>query len=224
MLDLTITEVLPEGDDCAWITLNDGMTRLIGFRALMALQTHQALRLRRLIRCPRIAPDGIHIVWPDGSLVDVLSVRDAPHGPLPLELNALIRETQRYRPLAALLRACEPPLPNYLDVQPTHVIAARLSLTSREMDSILEGHRPAKVDQVAPRLSDLSLLLTGLVPDGVIGGLLRRSWPYGRRHSAQNPLLDTALGCLRAGRIDLVEAPLVQLLLPNAFVEPAGEQ
>jgi len=223
MPDLTITEVLPEGDAFAWITLSDGMTRLIDFRALMALRTHRALRLRQLIRSPRVAPDAVHIVWPDGSVVDILSVRDAPHGPLPLTLNALIHETRRYRPLVALLQACEPPLPNYLDVQPAHVIAARLGLTSREMDSILTGHQPAHPEQVVPRLSDFALLLTGLVPDGVIGGLLRRSWPYGRRHS-QHPLLDTALGCLRAGRIDLVEAPLIQLLLPGAFAEKDVEQ
>jgi hypothetical protein len=100
---------------------------------------------------------------------------------------------------------------HYLDVRPAHIVAARLGLKSSEMASVLVGHRPAGPEQVVPRLSDLALLLGGL-----IGGLLRRPWPFARRCAPQNPLLDTALGSLCAGRSDLVEAPLVQLLLPSS--------
>jgi len=217
MTGLIITEVLPEGDDRAWITLNDGLTRLVGLRPLMDQPAHQALRLRRLTRTPRVSPDGTQVVWPGGSLVDVAAVRDAPHGPLPLTLYALVPEAQRYRPLAALLRACEPPIPDYLDAKPAHVVAARFGLKPNEMDNILAGHRPANPEQVVPRLSDLALLLSGLVPDSVAGGLLRSPWPYAHRHSPQNPLLHTALGCLCAGRIDLIEAPLVHLLLAHPY-------
>jgi len=214
MTGLIITEVLPEGDDRAWITLNDGLTRLVGLRPLMDQPAHQALRLRRLTRAPRISPDGTKVVWPGGSLVDVTAVRDAPHGPLPLTLHALVPEAQRYRPLAALLRGCEPPVPDYLDVRPVHVVASRLGLKAGEMDVILAGHHPVEPEQVVPRLSDLALLLSSLVPEGMVSSILRRPWPYARRHSAPHPLLDTALGCLCAGRTDLVEAPLVHLLLP----------
>lgn len=212
--DPVIVEVLPEGNDRAWITLDDGWTRLLGFQALMARPTHQTLRLHRLIRCPRVSPTGIHVVWPGGLLVDVQSVQQAPHGPLPLELHALVPAAQRYRPLAAPLRTCDPPVPDYLDVRPVHVVASRLALKAGEMDLILAGHHPAEPEQVVPRLSDLALLLSGLVPQGMVGGLLRRSWPYARRHSPHGPLLDTALECLCAGRTDLVEAPLLHLLLP----------
>ena len=117
-------------------------------------------------------------------------------------------------PLAALLRTCDPPVPDYLDVRPVHVVASRLALKAGEMDIILAGHHPAESEQVVPRLSDLALLLSSLIPEGMVGGLLRRPWPYARRHSPQDPLLDTALGCLCAGRTDLVEAPLLHLLLP----------
>jgi hypothetical protein len=216
MTDLVIVEVLPEGDDRAWITLNDGMTRLVGFQTLMAQPTHQNLRLRRLIRCPRVSPTGTHVVWPGGLLVDVHSIQQAPHGPLPLELHALVSAAQRYRPLAALLRTCDPPVPDYLDVRPVHVVASRLALKAGEMDIILAGHHPAEPEQVVSRLSDLALLLSGLVPQGMVGSLLRRSWPYARRRSPRNPSLDTALECLCAGRTDLVEAPLLHLLLPPA--------
>lgn len=219
--DVIIVEVLPEGEDRAWITLDDGLTRLVGFQTLMAQPTHQNLRLRRLIRCPHVSPTGTHIVWPDGSLVDVQSIQQAPHGPLPLELHALVPSAQRYRPLAALLRACEPPLSDYLDVRPVHMVASRLALKAGEMDIILAGHRPAGAEQVVARLGDLALLLSGLVPEGMVGGLLRRSWPYARRHSPHSPLLDTALDCLRAGRTDLVEAPLLHLLLPPPHLATA---
>lgn len=215
MTDLVIVEVLPEGDDRAWITLDDGLTRLVGFEALMAQPTHQTLRLHRLIRCPRVSPTGTHVVWPGGSLVDVQSIQQAPHGPLPLELHALVPEAQRYRPLTALLRTCDPPVPDYLDVRPVHVVASRLALKAGEMDIILAGHHPAESEQVVPRLSDLTLLLSSLIPEGMVGGVLRRPWPYARRHSPQDPLLDTALGCLSAGRTDLIEAPLLHLLLPT---------
>jgi len=50
MTGLIITEVLPEGDDRAWITLNDGLTRLVGLRPLMDQPAHQALRL--ITDCP----------------------------------------------------------------------------------------------------------------------------------------------------------------------------
>ena len=83
---------------------------------------------------------------------------------------------------------------------------------------------PVKATQppelVVARLSDLSLLLSHLFPDGMVSGLLRRPWPYARQHTPQNSLLDTTLDCLRAGRTDLVEAPLVRLLLPSPG--PAG--
>lgn len=215
MIDLTITEVLPEGDACAWITLSDGLTRLVGFQTLMSRPTHLALQLRRLVRCPRRSPDGAHVLWPGGTLLDARSVLEAPNGPLPLELLALVPAAQRYRPLAALLRTCEPPPADYLDARPNHVVAARLGLKAGEMDSILSGHRPAVPELVVARLSDLSLLLSHLLPDGMVSGLLRRPWPYARQHTPQNSLLDTALDCLRAGRTDLIEAPLVHLLLPS---------
>ena len=93
------------------------------------------------------------------------------------------------------------------------MVASRLALKAGEMDIILAGHHPAEPEQVVPRLSDLALLLSGLVPQGMVGSLLRRSWPYARRHSPQSPSLDTALECLCAGRTDLVEAPLLHLLL-----------
>jgi len=214
--DLTITEALPEGDDRAWITLSDGQTRLVGFQALMALPTHRTLHLRRLSRCMHVSLDGTFVRWPGGLLLDVQSVAYAPHGPLPLEIHALLPAQHRYRPLAALLRACEPPLQDYLDVRPAHVVQARLGLKTAELDGVLTGHRPAGAEQVVARLSDLALLLAGLVPDGLIGGLLRRPWPYARRHSRPLPLLDTALECLSAGRTDLVEAPLIHLLLPSS--------
>ncbi|ULH13971.1 hypothetical protein MF271_01170 (plasmid) [Deinococcus sp. KNUC1210] len=215
MTDPTITEVLAEGDDQAWITLSDGLTRLVSFQLLMSRPTHLALRLRRLLRCPRLSPDGSHILWPGGTLLDVQSVQQAPNGPLPLELLALVPAAQRYRPLAALLRACDPPLADYLDARPSQVVAARLGLKASEMDSILAGHRPTIPELVVPRLSDLALLLSHLVPGGMVNGLLRRPWPYAQHYAPQNPLLDTALDCLRAGRTDLVEAPLVRLLLPS---------
>lgn len=221
MTDLVIVEVLPEGEDRAWITLSDGLTRLVGFHALMAQPTHQNLRLRRLIRNPRVSPTGTHIVWPGGVLLDVQSVRQAPYGPLPLELHALVPAAQRYRPLAALLRTCEPPVPDYLDVRPVHVVASRLALKTVEMDIILAGHQPAASEQVVARLSDLALLLSSLVPEGIVGSLLRRSWPYARRHSPHSPLPDTALQCLCAGRTDLVEAPLLHLFLPPSRLATA---
>ena len=223
MTELTITEVLPEGDDQAWITLSDDLTRLVDLRPLMACPTHQGLRLRRLARCPKISPDGTHVLWPDGALLNIRSVQEAPHGPLPVKLLAIVSAAQRYRPLAALLRACEPPVQDYLDVRPAHIVMARLGLKQAELDGVLAGHRPATSEQVIARLSDLALLLASLVPDGLIGGLMLQPWPYARRQGWPGPLMYTALECLNAGRIDLVEAPLIHLLLPSSSLAGGSE-
>lgn len=214
MPELHITEVLPEGDDAAWITLGDGLTRLVGLHPLMALPTHRALRLQRLVRRPRLTPDGMQVMWPGGATLDAASVHQAPGGPLPLALLAVVPTAQRYRPLAALLSHTDPPVPDYLDVRPEHTVRSGLGLSPGDLTSVVERHGPVPHDLMVARLSDLLLTLRQVLPGDALPALLRQPWPYARRHHPHSILLDTALGCLRFGRIDLVEAPLIHLLLP----------
>lgn len=214
MTDPTITEVLPEGDHAAWITLNDGQTRLLDLEPLLALPSHHALRLPRLARQPRRSLDGRRVQWPGGALLDVASIHDAPDGRLPLRLLALMPEAARYRPVLALLKHAGPPTPEYLDVRPPDVLRSRLGLTMNELASILDWHRPAPPTCVLARLSDLLLLLTLVVPQSTLPLLLRQPWPHAQRCDPTLQPPASALDCLRHGRIDLIEAPLTHLLLP----------
>ncbi len=209
---LRITEVLPEGDHHVWVTLSDGYTRLLDLRSLSHLPTHQVLRLPQLVRQPVAAPDGQHVVWPNGTVLDLASVRDAPHGPLPVQLDALVLQARRYRPMQMCLKALEPAT-TYLDVRPLEILLPRLGLRYSEWRSISERYRPVPPDLVHARLSDLTLLLTSLVPDGFLPGLLQQNWNYAVYRCPHRPLLHTADGCVRFGRLDLVELPLLALLL-----------
>lgn len=215
MADLHITEALPEAEHAVWVTLSDGLTRLLDLRPLWARSTHRALRLRRLVRRPRVSPDGEFVLWPGGATLDVASVQLAPGGPLPVDLQGLGPQALRYRPLAALLRYAEPPVPDYLDVRPEHVVRLQLGLTPNDLAQVTQHHAPAPPEQLLARLSDLVLALRLVLPGDALLSLLRRPWPYAQRHAPQSALLHTAHDCLRHGRIDLVEAPLVALLLPS---------
>ena len=210
MADL-FTEVLPEGDDRAWISMNDGLTRLVGLRQLMALPTHHALQLRRLVRRPRMSGDGRFICWPGGPYLDVSSVRDAPHGRLPVELLGIVPEQRRFRPLAAVLEHADPNLHGYGDARSLPTVQALLGLKDGAFEALLPAYRPAPSALVLARLSDLSLLLSSWFPPQNLPVFLHRPWPYAIRRYPDSRLLDTAAGCLGHGRIDLVEAPLLLL-------------
>jgi hypothetical protein len=210
MADL-FTEVLPEGDDRAWISMNDGLTRLVSLHPLMALPTHRTLRLRRLIRCPRISGEGRFICWPGGAYLDICSVRDAPHGDLPVELLGIVSEQRRFRPLAPVLDHAEPNIHGYGDIRPLHTVQASLGLKPGAFEAMLLEYRPAPPDLVLARLSDLSLFLSCWFPAQDLPAMLRRPWPYAIRRYPGSHLLDTGAGCLGHGRIDLVEAPLLLL-------------
>ncbi len=211
MSDLMVTEVLPEGDDRIWVSLSDGLTRLLSVRPLLGLHTHRVLQFPDLTRRPRVTPDGRCIRWPGGPFLDVDSVLDAPSGGLPVELLALVPFSSRFRPLQGLLLHARPKLHGYDDVRTVATVQTLLGMTASELEPVFAHHRPAPEDLVLGRLSDLALLLYTWFPDGAVRQLLRRPWPYALRQSPGNPLLETALGCLRFGRIDLVEAPLILL-------------
>lgn len=211
MSELTITEALPEGDDRIWITLTDDQTRLIGLSPLMAVPANRALRLHRLIRCPNLSQDRRSIVWSGGVYLDIRSIELAPYGPQPLELVALLPSRHRFRPLAPLLQHSEPNIYGYLDVRPAHIVASILCVKPEELTLMVASHQPAASELSVARLSDLALFLSAWFPDSAISALLRRPWPYSIRRYPHSRLLDTAVGCLRHGRIDLVEAPLLLL-------------
>ena len=211
MPELTITEVLPEADDRIWVTLSDDQTRLIGLSPLMDLPTYRALRLNRLIRCPRISADRRHVIWSGGVCLDIHSIESAPNGAQPLELLALLPSAHRFRPLAAVLQHSEPHVYGYPDVRPAHIVASLLSMKPQELTEVLASHQPAPPELSLARLSDLALFLSAWFPDAAIPALLRRPWPYSTRRYPYSCLLDTATGCLLHGRIDLVETPLLLL-------------
>ncbi|WP_161884186.1 DUF2442 domain-containing protein [Deinococcus alpinitundrae] len=211
MSELIITEVLPEGDDRIWVSLNDGLTRLVSLHPLLALPSHRTLRLRRLVRCPKVSSNGQFICWPGGAYLDVDSVRDAPHGVLPVDLYGVFASPERFRPLAAVLRRMEPNLHGYSDVRPLHTVCTLLALKQGAFESMLQDYRPAPSELLQARLSDLGLFLSAWFPAQAIPALLHRPWPYAIRRYPGSQLLDTAAGCIRHGRIDLVEAPLLLL-------------
>jgi len=206
-----ITEALPEGEDRLWISLDDGFTRLIDLTPLMALASHRTLRLRRLVRCPTVSPDGQVVRWPGGAYLSVGSIQRAADGNAPFKLLAMLPFAYRYRPLTALLSHAEPNLHGYHDVRPLHTVLPVFGLYPGEFESLAQEYRPASPDLLLARLSDLSLILREWFPDQALPALLRRPWPYAIRRHPGNPLLDTALGCLRHGRIDLVENPMLLL-------------
>lgn len=211
MTELLVTEVLPEADDRIWVSLSDDLTRLLSVRPLLGRTTHRALRLPDLTRRPRVTPDGRCIRWPGGPFLDVDSVLNAPSGVLPVELLALVPFPSRFRPLHALLLHAKPNLHGYDDVRPLATIQTLLGMTTGELEPVFAHHRPAPADLLLSRLSDLALLLCSWFPNGAACQLLRQPWPYAQRESSGDPLLGTAMGCLRFGRIDLVEAPLILL-------------
>lgn len=208
-----ITEVLPEGDHSAWVTLDDGLTRLIDLRPLSRLPTHHALRLPLLSRSPRVTDDACHLYWPGGTHLDVVSITHAPTGPLPVGLLGLIPSAQRYRPLAPLLRHQGIQIHSYLDVRPEQVLREQLRLKPGDVKQFIHSHAPAAPELCLARLSDAYLALQLLLPGDLIPALLRRPWPAAIRHAAQGT---TALDCLWKGRIDLIDTPLTHLLLPDA--------
>ena len=207
-----ITEALPEGDDRVWVSLEDGLTRLIDLRPLMTLATHRTLRLRRLTRCPTVSPDGRFICWPGGAHISAAAVKRATSEEASfLKVLAMVPFTRRFRPLSAILRHAEPNLHGYHDVRTLQTILPVLGLKPGEFGSLISTYLPASEDLVLARLSDLSLFLKEWFPDQALPALLRRPWPYAIRKYPGSRLLDSALGCLRHGRIDLVEAPLLLL-------------
>lgn len=73
-----IIEAIPEGAHAAWVTLDDGLTRLIDLRPLAQLPTHEALCLPRLTRSLRVTDGAQRVSWPGGAHLDVTSITLAP--------------------------------------------------------------------------------------------------------------------------------------------------
>lgn len=213
MSTLRITEALPEGEHAAWVTLDDGLTRLIDLRPLSQLSTHHSLRLPSLVRSLRVTEDARHIYWPGGAHLDITSIALAPAGPLPVGLLALLPSARRYRPLAPLLSHQPVHTHSYLDVRPEQVLQDQLRIKPADLQQFLRSHAPVEPGLCIARLSDLYLALQLLLPVNLIPALLRRPWPAAIRHAAQGT---TALDCLWKGRIDLIDTPLTHLLLPDA--------
>lgn len=212
-LEWRIHEVLPEGDHQLWATLSDGHTRLLDLRPLYCLPSYQALRLHALARQPALTLDGQHVVWPNGALLDITSIRKAPTGPLPVQIDALISQSRRYRPVLPVLKALDPAVHHYLDVRPVDSLLLRLGLKKTDWTFLLDRCRTVPPELLHARLSDLTLLLSSLIPDLLLPGLLRQTWPYALHRCPKHPTLHTADGCLRFGRFDLLEVPLTALLL-----------
>lgn len=207
-----ITEALPEGDDRVWVSLDDGFTRLIDLTPLMALASHRSLRLRRLIRCPAVSANGQFVYWPGGAHISADAITRAARKPdSPLSVLSVVPFGRRYRPLSAVLRHAEPNLHGYHDVRPQHHVLPILGLNSGEFDVLARQYHPAPQDLVLARFSDLALFLREWFPDQALPSLLRQPWPYSIRRYPGSRLLDTALGCLKHGRIDLIEGPLLLL-------------
>jgi len=210
MSEVSITEVLPEGDDRLWVSLDDGLTRLLCLQPLLTQSSHHALHLHRLARRPAVTSDGRFVRWPGGAYLDAESVRQAPAGHLPVDLIGLMPFAQRFRPLHSMLVHADPNLHGYPDVRPEVIVQKLLGLKTGELEPVY-AHHPAPAGLVLARLSDLALLLSAWFPDGAASLLLRRPWPHAMRRFPHDPLFGTALGCLRYGRIDLIEAPLALL-------------
>ncbi|UBV45558.1 DUF2442 domain-containing protein (plasmid) [Deinococcus taeanensis] len=220
--DLRITDVWAEGDHHTWVTLNDGQTRLLNLEPLCTLRTHHSLRWPQIARQPVPSPDGQHVLWPSGAALDLASIRAAPHGALPVGLDALLPQAQRYRPMLPYLKGLEPAPHAYLDVRPLDRLLPLLGLRQSEWRSIAERYQPVPAELVHARLSDLALILTSLVPAALLPSLIRQPWNHALQRCPHQPHVHTAAGCIRFGRLDLIETPLLMLLRAPAEAPQSG--
>lgn len=222
LANLRITEALAEGDHHMWVTLSDGQTRLLNLGPLRTLRSHHSLRWPRIARRPVPSPDGQYVLWPSGATLDLASICDAPHGALPVGLDALLPQARRYRPVLPYLSGLEPATHAYLDVRPLNRLMPLLGLRLSEWRSIAERYRPVPEELVHARLSDLALLLTSLVPAPLLPTLIQRPWNYALQCCPNQSCVHTAVGCIRFGRLDLIEVPLLTLLTAPAGASQSG--
>lgn len=204
-MNARITEVLPEGPKALWITLDDGLTRLVHFAAPLLESRSQIITSRASEA--KVTPDGRYIRWSSGEFVTVEMVGQATAETAPLRLLALFPQQRRYRPILPLLQ----PMHVYLDVRPASVMRANLCLKSAEWDRMLRVTAGIPQELVLARVSDFYLLLTGLFPFAVLPVLMRQAWPMIKRDSG-SPLIETVADCLVNGEFDLIEYPLIRLL------------
>ncbi|WP_159066092.1 hypothetical protein [Deinococcus ficus] len=211
-----ITEVLPEGGCGIWVTVSDQLTRLIDVGFLCRHRGYHSLAFPGLAKTPKLSPDGRLLFWPDGTFIELGSVLEATASTAPVRLRSIFPARLRYRPLLPLLRAADPVVNGYLDVRPEAVVRTGLGMKASEWTAMLSVTSPVPSDLVIARLSDLYLLLAGLFPIQVLPSLLREKWPYAARTAGHSGLIESATDCLRFGRFNLVEVPLVRLLLNDA--------
>lgn len=210
-----LIEALPEGTHAAWLTLDDEITRLVDLRPLSQEPGFEALRLPKLRRAFSISGNGDGLIWPGGPYLQTTAIAAAAS---PITLLARMPSRRRYRPLSALLRYQPELIDPYLDVRPASVLQGQLRLRPADMDQFLRGHAPVSAELCLARLSDLTLALQTLLPRDLIPALLRRPWPYADPHGVRRPPGVTALDHLWAGRIDLLDAPLARLLIPDTML------
>lgn len=208
-----IIEVLPDSGMRVWVTLGDNLTRLLDLTWLHKQSGYHSLQFPQLATAPRRTADGLHLYWPDGISLSHESIAQATSVTSPVRLLRIVPAALRFRPLLPLLRAAEPRLHGYLDTRPEAIVRQAIGMRPSEWSAVMNVTALVPATLVAARLSDLYLLLTGLVPRTALPGLLRETWPYAARQTGPSSLPLTGIDCLQRGQFHLLEEPLVQLLL-----------
>lgn len=202
-----MTEVLVEpGSHQLWVTFNDGQTYRLDLQPLLAVDSHKILRLNTLFARAQVSPDGQHVLWPSGALLDLSSILKGGAGRLPVRTIAVVPARHRYRPLLPYLLHQQPP--TYLRPTPIEFVTVQrlLRLRTSELNQMLRGV-PVPEELLLNRLYDLGVFLTSHFAEEHLYALMRRPWRYGEQQCPRQPLLHTMLGCLQNGRPDLIERP-----------------
>lgn len=219
-----IVEVLPDSGTRVWVTLGDNLTRLLDLRWLRQQGGYHSLQFPQLANAPRRTADGLHLYWPDGTSLAHGSIAQATTASSPVRLLRIVPAALRFRPLLPLLRAAEPRLHGYLDTRPDAIVRQAFGMKPSEWSAVMSVTSLVPAPLVAARLSDLYLLLSGLVPRAALPGLLREAWPYAARRAGPSPLPITGIDCLHRGQFHLLEEPLVRLLLGDHEGQPPEGQ
>lgn len=205
--DVRVVEVLPEpGRAEIVVTFEDDQAYQVRYAALLGEERYAPLNLKRVRAAP--TTDGTRILWPGGVSVDAVSVREAPHGPVPLDVVRVTPAARRWRPLYPWLALNDPPASQRCKAaQDAPCVARLLGLRVEELTLALHAYPPPEV--ALPRLHDLGCALAELFGSSATT-VLRRPWPPARAVRASDPLV-SMLDAIKAGRPDLVERPLLRI-------------
>ena len=209
--EFEITEVLAEpGVPHVWVTFTNAQSHRIDLTPLLKLAPFRVLNMPRVLQRVSVAPDRLHIHWPGGARVSVMSILQAPTTAVPVRPVAVVPADQRFRPLLPYLKHQVPAL--YLRPAPISPldVCHLLGLRDAELTRLLSA-TAVPPNLVLNRVHDVAVFLEHIFSRVHVHSLVRRDWPYAIRHCPSEPLLHTLLGCLQHHRPDLIERPCMLL-------------